>query len=165
MFTNIPAHIYACTFTEISHTYIHTHMHACLQAGSTYGIFTNHAHSLYHACHIHKIVNQAANPLVIAVSIPLYEFTIYPLFHKYVLPMLKRIGVGMTVALLGILCISIMDIIGQAQNTAGCMFYGRPTEKISLDSRWLVLPVCLEAFGEMLVVIPSKLHGCDELRV
>jgi len=111
-------------------------------------------------------VNQAANPLVIAVSIPLYEFTIFPLFHKYVLPMLKRIGMGMIVALLGILCISIMDIIGHAQSYAGCMFYKSPTEvKISLDSRWLVLPVCLEAFGEMLVVIPSKLHGCDELRV
>lgn len=163
MYTNIPVHICLHIYRDLTH--LSTHMHARLQAGSTYGVFTNHAHSLYHACHIHKIVNQAANPLVIAVSIPLYEFTIFPLFHKYVLPMLKRIGVGMTVALLGILCISIMDIIGHAQNNAGCMFYGRPTEKISLDSRWLVLPVCLEAFGEMLVVIPSKLHGCDELRV
>ena len=104
----------------------------------------------------------AANPLVIIVSIPLYELALFPVFHKYVLPMLKRIGVGMTVTLFGILCISTMDIVGHVQTySAGCMFYEGHSDRISQDSRWLVFPVCLEAFGEMLVVIPSKLHSCQ----
>ena len=92
------------------------------------------------------------------ISIPLYELVIYPFCCKYTLSMLKRIGLGMIITLLGILSVAIMDIIGHAQTLSPeCMFsMNNSTNGISIDPLWLVLPIALVAYGEILVALTSK---------
>ena len=75
--------------------------------------------------------------------------------------MLKRIGLGMIITLLGILSVTIMDIIRHAQTpSADCMFSMNNSTNtdagISINPLWLALPIALVAYGEILVALTSK---------
>ena len=75
--------------------------------------------------------------------------------------MLKRIGLGMIITLLGVLSITVMDIIGHVQTpSAECMFSMDKSTNvdtgISIDPSWLALPIALVAYGEILVALTSR---------
>ena len=61
-------------------------------------------------------------PLLITLLLPLYLCLLRPFIHNYIPGMLKRIGLGMILILLSILCTSAMDVYGHIHaNLTACM--------------------------------------------
>ena len=90
---------------------------------------------------------------MIILGIPVYEFLIYPLFHNHVPSMLKRVGMGITIAVLSIIVQLIIDIVGHARtdlqlNQTLCIFSG-DSLTLNLDYQWTVLPYLLNGLVRM----------------
>ena len=122
-----------------------------------------------------KFTNSATNIsgnttlLVVLLSIPIYEFVIYPLFNRIVPSMLKRIGAGMVLVLASLVVQSAVDVAAHLvmDGEAPCMFSNFTQmqlvnhsnmnmsvvlEHMHIVSVWLYLPRVLNALAMMLVV-------------
>ena len=140
-----------------------------LQGVYTITLFVYHVKSEIH-CTGRFLIGSFSYPLTLALSVPIYEFVILPILRYRTLSMLKRMGVGLVLSLLGVLCLFIMDFSGHAKASfksmpveTECLLYSNNTVQdwtsgslIPLDPRYLILPSILVALGEMQVYIPSK---------
>lgn len=109
-------------------------------------------------CSTNFFISNAVNLIVYTVLIPVYEFIVYPLFRRYVLTMLKRIGLGMMIAVVAVFIFFVLDLVGHHEHSSvECMFYWNenPETQLHLDPRWLLLPIVLMSLGEFLVFIPG----------
>ena len=73
--------------------------------------------------------------------------------------MLRRIGWGMIIYVLGIIALMLLDVLGHKLDGPGeCLFYKITIadRKLSLDTRLLILPIVMMSFGEFLINIPGK---------
>ena len=113
-------------------------------------------------CTGRSLIANGVYPLTLALSVPIHEFILFPLLRHRTLSMLQRIGVGIIISLLGIVCFFLMDLIGhiEAKVPVECMLYANSTlqgkELIPLDPRFLILPMVLIALGEMQVFIAGE---------
>ena len=106
-------------------------------------------------CHLSYFVVNISNPLVIVLALPVYELVIYPLFHKHILPMMHRVGIGYFLGLIAVMVSMVFSFIGRDSKHT-CVFF--TSEDIINLREWMVLlPILVASFAEMLVYIPSKL--------
>ena len=103
------------------------------------------SHAYGHMIHIEGIVhylflsNSLLSPLLVVVSLPLYLFLLRP-FITYHIPgllktILKRIGVGLLLIILSLLCALVMDVVVHERNSDQlCMFFPNRTIHIVNDS-------------------------------
>ena len=78
----------------------------------------------------------------------------YPLIHKYVLPMTNRIGIGILLAILALVASLVIAIVVRKTDNE-CLFY-HSSNAIELDVWVFSLPLLLSSFGEMLIFIPGN---------
>ena len=76
------------------------------------------------------VSNGLLSPLLVTLSIPLYLWFIRPHIVYHIPGMLKRIGMGMVLMILSLLCALVMDVVVHVRKTkdATCMFNGYTTE-------------------------------------
>ena len=101
--------------------------------------------------------------LTIILIIPIYEFVIYPFFRRYVLRILRRIGLGMALVLTGMIALLLMDLFGHmSSNNGHCLLFRTNFEdtdhRLPLDFTpgYLIPAIFIVSLGEMLTFIPSK---------
>ena len=105
-------------------------------------------------CHISYLVISVSNPLVFIIALPIYELIVYPVIHKYVLPMARRVGVGYLLGLLALLMAIVVSLLGRDSRFT-CVFYWSE-ENIDIREWMIFLPILVSSFAEMLVFIPGK---------
>lgn len=144
-----------------------------MQGVYTVVLFAYHSKSSRIAIHCtgRYLIGSGAYPLTLALAIPLHEFLLLPILRHRTLSMLKRMGIGVVISLLGIACLFAMDLSGhvhakESNHSTECLFYANNTAQgthnwtsdklISLDPRYLILPIILIALGEMQVYITGK---------
>lgn len=102
--------------------------------------------------------------LVTILLIPLYEFLIYPLFHKFIPSMLKRIGAGMVLVIVSLLMQLAVDVAAHllTDGQAPCMFSNISqiqinttgvSEQLVISNTWLFIPRVLNGIAMVLVLI------------
>ena len=111
----------------------------------------------------HILLNKGLlSPLLISICIPLYLCLLRPFISQYVPGMLKRMGLGMILALLSLIASFTMDTVGHMTsepNTTTCMFtyfvgsnYSDENDvPIPLDSSLLIVQLTLSALSHMLI--------------
>ena len=111
----------------------------------------------------HILLNSGLlSPLLITLCIPLYLCLLRPFISQYVPGMLKRMGLGMILALLSLIASFTMDTVGHMTsepNTTTCMFtyfvgpyYSDDNDiPIPLDSSLLIVQLTLSALSQMLI--------------
>ena len=104
-------------------------------------------------------------PLLITLLIPLYLYLLRPFFYNYISGMLKRIGIGMILFLLSILCTLVMDAYGHIHaNMTICFLSYDPlgyynftgyanTTILDINSDFLIPQYFLNALGYMFLYI------------
>ncbi len=100
--------------------------------------------------------NGLLSPLLIVISIPLYLCLLHPFLSHYIpgLGMLKRMGLGMLLALLSLITFFSMDTAAHvSHNTMICMFISFTNSSLDLaqDSVFLMIPLTLSALSHMLI--------------
>ncbi len=117
-------------------------------------------HAYIQLCQIQSFVTLAVPPLVVAALVIIYEFIVYPLFSRFTLRMFKRMGLGILVALSGVLVLLVQNCVAHSQYPyATCMFYlvlPDWDQRYHLHVGWLVLPIIVVGFGEFLLVITGN---------
>ena len=115
-------------------------------------------------CQLNYLVVYVSNPLVFVLALPVYELVVYPAIHKYVLPMMHRIGIGYFLGLVAVVASIAFSFIGRDSNQT-CVFF-TSDDRINLREWMVFLPILISSFAEMLVFIPgkieinAKLHFC-----
>lgn len=92
----------------------------------------------------------------IVLAIPIYEFIIYPFFRRYILRILRRIGLGMILALAGTVGILLLDIFGHERGNKHCMFFNGNFDAIPFKALSLMPLVFFISMGEFFIFVPSK---------
>lgn len=113
-----------------------------------------HVQSKY--CHLNYLAVNALNPLVFIIVLPAYELAIYPLIHKYILPMTKRVGIGFGLGLLAVVATLLVSVLIRVHSTITCSFYTNE-DIYDIHSLLPTVPILVSSFAEMLVFIPGKL--------
>ena len=105
------------------------------------------------------ISNLTPNATIILV-IPIYEFIIYPFFRRYIIRILRRIGLGMVLALISTIGILLMDIFGHMHGNDQCMLFNVDFHHppISFKAITLLPFVFVVSLGEFLIFIPGELY-------
>lgn len=114
-------------------------------------------HVQSHYCHLDYLTVNALNPLVFVIALPVYELVIYPLIHKWILPMTKRVGIGFGLGLLAVVATLVVSVVIRVrQRPLTCSFY-TSEDTYHIHSLLLTVPVLVSSFAEMLVFIPGTL--------
>ena len=117
--------------------------------------------------------------MVVTISIPVYEFLIYPFFRNRIPRTRVRIGLGMFIALLGMSSMLIVDAVGHApQNGTAlntvCMLLenrtsnssinllGSEDNKISIHYGYIFLVIITMAIGEMFIYVSAMEFICAQ---
>ena len=102
----------------------------------------------------------------ILISIPIYEFLIYPFIRKYVPTTLKRIGIGIFIGALGNIIFVAVDIQGHLHSHTydgnmtseiECFLVNASSANINVSSYIIIVPYTLTAVAQMLVFISGML--------
>lgn len=114
----------------------------------------------------------AANVSLVLLLIPLLNFIIYPFLREYMPNMLKRIGLGVLLAVLAQFAVLAMSGVGSRRtwinNTSHeqCMFstnFNRSTPLVydysNVSEFYVLLPHLLITVAEILVNVTSKTHS------
>lgn len=107
------------------------------------------------------ISNLTPNATIILV-IPIYEFIIYPFFRRYIVRILRRIGLGMFLALIGTVGILLVDFFGHRATNHGsehCMLFNvdfTSPSSIPYKATTFLPIVFVMSLGEFLIFVPSK---------
>ena len=102
------------------------------------------------------------NPPVIVLSIPIFEFLIYPLISRRGLfpRTLRRIGAAICVTLIALSIFLVLDVVGHSRNEQTvCMFLSEPDSSLTRLklSGWVVMvPIVLATIAEMMGNIGGK---------
>ena len=110
-----------------------------------------------------SIVNNLT-PLLITLLLPLYLCLLRPFIHNYIPGMLKRIGLGMILILLSILCTSAMDAYGHIHANVTACFLNEDLDcdpytsqciypTLNINHNFLTIQYSLNAVGCMLLYI------------
>lgn len=98
----------------------------------------------------------ALNPLVFVIALPVYELVIYPIIHKYILSMPKRVGIGFSLGLLAVVTSLVLSVVIRVRHSdLTCSFY-TTEDKFHIPNILLSVPILVSSFAEMLVFIPGK---------
>ena len=113
-------------------------------------------------CTMEYLISSMAIPLVfVTLSIPLYELLIYPFVRNWIPRTTVRIGLGIIVALFGMLALLAIDATGHSSSVTPtstvCMFYENKegTGKISIHPVYLIPVILILTFGKMLFFIAT----------
>ena len=130
------------------------------QGFSTYGMFGEHMKSKikWPVCTSRSIFVNSILILSYSISVPVFEFLIYPFVRNYVPRTTVRIGVGMAISLVGLSSLLAIDAVGHSASGPQdvCMFYSSSWSSdntIPIDFFVLVPVQVVMAVGEMLVYI------------
>lgn len=109
-------------------------------------------------CHLNYITINALNPLVFVVALPVYELVMYPIIHKYILSMTKRVGIGFSLGLLAVVASVVLSVVIHVRHSSfTCSFYTTDHEDtVPIPDMLLSVPLLVSSFAEMLVFIPGK---------
>ena len=105
-----------------------------------------------------SISHLTPNATIILV-IPIYEFIVYPFFRRYILRILRRIGLGMILALIGTIGILLMDVFGHEHGNGHCMLFKlnfTTAPPITYKAITFLPLTFVISLGEFLIFIPSK---------
>ena len=111
-----------------------------------------------------KLINLSAGNLFVPAMfafVPVYEFLIYPLFHKHIPSMLKRAGVGIALMFGSVVSQLVLDGVGHryTQHAVPCLLLPNATYSeitLDLDYRWFAIPSALG--GLSLVVFYTSIY-------
>lgn len=115
-------------------------------------------------CTEEYLVTNFISILTFTLSIPFFEFFLYPFLRNYIPRTTVRMGVGMFVVLFGLSCMLAMDAVAHSFTEDGvqiCMFYGQK-KNVSVNSLYLVPVIVVMAIGEMLVFISTLEFICAQ---
>ena len=108
-------------------------------------------------------------PLLIVLCIPLYICLLRPFFSRYIPGMLKRLGLGIVLMVISLICTFMMDTIAheKANYTVGCMFTNTPINSTTApppfqDTSSLVIQRSISALSSMLVYIALYEFICSQ---
>ena len=104
------------------------------------------------------------SPLLIVICIPLYLCLLRPYISRYVPGMLKRMGLGIVLALFSLISTFSMDTAAHwkdQQNSSYCMFYSALFEENMYTAHptpayYLIIQLTLSALSRMLVCLSSS---------
>ena len=105
--------------------------------------------------------------LLIVVFIPLYIFFVRPFISHYIPGMLKRIGLGILMMVVSLICTFIMDTAAHLEqtNNTSCLIplhFNESTGAMSQNSLVLVVPQCLSAIYTLLIYIALYEFICSQ---
>ena len=109
-------------------------------------------------CTSRSIFVNSISILSYSLSVPIFEFLIYPFVRNYVPRTMVRIGVGMAISLVGLSSLLAIDAVGHSATGPQdvCMFYSSSWSSdntIPVNFYVLVPVLFVMAVGEMLVYI------------
>lgn len=149
------------------HATNHNYAVLCLQGSRSYANFYKHLQSNT-STDCYKDNLKLMSILIVTISIPVYEFLIYPFFRNHIPRTRVRIGVGMIIALLGMSSMLIVDAVGHKNGTAlntVCMLLenrtsntsiellGSEDNKIPIHPGYVILVIVTMAIGEMFIYV------------
>ena len=109
-----------------------------------------------------KFVNEPAdlqfmtNFLLPILLIPAYRFIVFPLLHNRIPSLIKRVGAGLVIMLIGNLLNLTVDTIEHLHsNNTQCMFNDGSANSLSIPLYWLLISASVSGFGRTLVVCSS----------
>ena len=92
---------------------------------------------------------------IAVLLIPMYQFIVYPLLHKHIPSLLKRIGAGLVLGIVGSLLDLTLDTVGHINsNNTQCMFdtpHPGSANTLSIPLYWPLISDIVIAFGAVLV--------------
>ena len=110
-------------------------------------------------CGIEVTVTDVINALLILTIIPLLDLVLVPALHNCYATILKRLGVGATLAFLSISVLFLFEAVGtHASGDQTCMFHASTREQgqLHISVYWILLPLVLVTIAEIFIYIPSK---------
>ena len=118
-------------------------------------------------CSSKYVITELVSVATFTLSIPIFEFLIYPFFRKYIPRMTVRIGIGMVVMMLGFIALLVVDAVGHSEtgHSSICMFYqDNHTIEHSIKARpfLLVFVIVIISIGEMFVFISTLEYICAQ---
>ena len=88
--------------------------------------------------------------LIIVFGIPFFHLIVK---HRISFSMLKIIGLGFVLYLIGCLCLSFIEFIGHRMNHNATCLFDVPVSVIPIDYGWALLPLLLKGMGSIIVGI------------
>lgn len=110
-------------------------------------------------CEIQVSVTDGINALLILTIIPLLDLLLVPMFQNCYATILKRLGVGATLAFLSILVLFLFEAFGSHDTgNVMCMFNASTREpgQLHISVYWILLPLVLVTLAEIFIFIPSN---------
>ena len=109
---------------------------------------------------IQQVSSVNTNYTVALVLILLYQFLLYPCFHKYIPSMLRGIGIGLFFVFITNITYMIIVFIGHQENhSAGCIvltnFNYTKSLLMPINYKWLLLPQILGGIALYLIQVTS----------
>ena len=111
-------------------------------------------------CGIEVTITDGINALLILTIIPLLDLLIVPMLRNCYATILKRLGIGATLAFLSMLVLFLFEAAGtHSRGTQTCMFNKESREmgQLHISVYWILLPLVMVAFAELFIYIPSEL--------
>ena len=117
-------------------------------------------------CNFSITLMDSIRAVLLYALIPILDLILVP-FLRYTTinpSILKRLGIGATLAMLSVLILFLLEAIGSYSiTTAGdatCMFNAeeQPPSQLGVDVYWLLLPIITVTVGEIFINIPSEWH-------
>ena len=104
------------------------------------------------ACSDKYVVTNVVSMMTFTICIPVFEFFIYPLFRNYIPRIIRRIGLGMLVMLIGHGCLFAIDFTAHQLDHSGCLFFYSHSH-VDFSPFYLVPIIIIMSIGELLVFI------------
>ena len=108
-------------------------------------------------CGVEFTLTDGISALLLLTFIPFLDLLAMPFLRHRNPSILKRLGIGATLAFLSMLTVFLMEGIGK--HTPGdrvCMFNTEEPGKLEVDAHWVVLPLAMVTLAEIYIYIPSK---------
>ena len=110
-------------------------------------------------CGIEVTVTDGINAILILTIIPLLDLLLVPMLRNCYATILKRLGVGATLAFLSILVLFFFETFGShVEGKHMCMFNAgeRETGQLHISVYWILLPLVMVTLAELFIYIPSE---------
>ena len=107
------------------------------------------------------LTNDSLLPFItITILVPTYQFLIYPFFYKYIPSMLKRIGMGLVLALLTTFSYALIVLVGHMEkNSNNCVTLNEneynKSYQLPVDYHWVMIPQILTGIAYFFIFITS----------
>lgn len=110
-------------------------------------------------CGVEVTVTDAINAILILTIIPLLDLVLVPMLRNCYATILKRLGVGATLAFLSILVLFSFEAFGShSDGDQMCMFNASNRERgqLHISVYWILLPLVVVTLAEIFIYIPSE---------